>query len=645
LRPTTATERPDSGPPAPETVNVSRRLGAIDLLVFAICCGVAAGLLEVGARVVCRAINPVHRLYFMSRHFVWLTPLVNLALFLGLGVGLAVLARVWPRIGAWVGARLICALALLPMLMVAGPLVYPEAWFVLALGTASRLVPLFERRPAVIRRRLLQVFPVLLGIVVVLAATVFGADWLKSKRERTRALPPAGSPNVLLIVLDTVRADHLSLYGYERPTTPTLERLAKRGIRFDAARATAPWTLMSHASFFTGRWPHELDVEWLTPLRKNYPMLAEQLGAHGYATAGLVSNVEYCSYDTGLSRGFTYYEDYVLEKLSPFRTSVLVEEALTDLVFLGSRDYTSVWHRAADWLGPMFRYAVRRDAAAINRGFLSWLDRRSDPGRPFFAFLNYLDAHTPYQLPQNVIQRFGRRPLTSDELRVVYGDWSAIDKLALPRHYLTLARNCYDSCLAYLDEEIGRLCEDLERRGVLDKTWIIITSDHGEGLGEHDLFEHGESLYSTEIHVPLLIVPPSGIQAQQVVHDTVSLRDLPATVVDLSGVANEPLFPGRSLSGFWRDPTTESVKDVDDVISELPVPSPNDPSHGRSPARRGPLLALAQGDLVYIRNQGDRSEELYDVRDDPRELSNLIQNARMGPALRRFREHAARLKK
>jgi Sulfatase len=270
LRPTTDTERPGSGPPAPETVNVSRRLGAIDLLVFAIWCGVAAGLLEVGARIVCRAINPVHRLYFMSRHFVWLTPLVNLALFLGLGVGLAAFARISPRIGAWVGARLICALALLPMLMVAGPLVYPEAWFVLALGTASRLVPLFERRPAVVRRGLLQVFPILLGIVVVLAATVFGADWLKTQRERARALPPAGSPNVLLIVLDTVRADHLSLYGYERPTTPTLERLAKRGIRFDAARATAPWTLMSHASFFTGRWPHELDVEWLTPRRSTY---------------------------------------------------------------------------------------------------------------------------------------------------------------------------------------------------------------------------------------------------------------------------------------------------------------------------------------------------------------------------------------
>ena len=99
-----------------------------------------------------------------------------------------------------------------------------------------------------------------------------GGDRLKEQwRERGRPLPPAGSPNVLLIVLDTVRADHLSLYGYHRPTSPALERLAKRGIRFDEARATAPWTLASHASLFTGRWPHELGVKWMTPLRLTLP--------------------------------------------------------------------------------------------------------------------------------------------------------------------------------------------------------------------------------------------------------------------------------------------------------------------------------------------------------------------------------------
>jgi arylsulfatase A-like enzyme len=644
VSPTTDAQVIISSPLTAQAVTLRSRLGALDVLVLAVWSGLAAGLLEVGARVLCRAINPVERLYLMSRHFVWLTPLANLTLFVGLGVCMAAMTRVWPRVGGWVAPRLICALAMLPMLMVARPRILPEAWFILAVGVATRLVPQFERRPVVVRRRLIQAVPALLGVVVILAGIVVGGDWLKSRREAGRAQPPTGSPNVLLIVLDTVRADHLGLYGYERPTTPTLERLAKRGVRFDAARATAPWTLISHASFFTGRWPHELDVEWLTPLRKNYPMLAEYLGARGYATAGFVSNVMYCSYDTRLDRGFTHYEDYVLEKLSPFRTSVLVEVALTGLVSVGSRQETGVLRALQEWLRPLFRYAIRSDARSINRSFLSWLDRRPDPGRPFFTFLNYFDAHSPYEVPSYANHPFGRRPETPEEQQIIYGQWTAIDKLKLPREYLILARNCYDSCLAYIDEEIGRLCDELDRRGVLEKTWVVITSDHGEGLGEHDLFEHGESLYSTEIHVPLLIVPPSHIKAEGIVPESVSLRDLPATIVDLAGQANQSPFPGRSLASFWVPSRARAVAIADDVLSELPSPTPNDPSHGRSPGRRGPLVSLTEGDLLYIRNEGDNDEELYDVRDDPRELTNRVRSVAMGPALRRFRERVARLK-
>lgn len=138
------------------------------------------------------------------------------------------------------------------------PRIYPAAWVVVAVGIASLLAPLLERHVAGLSRWLLWTFPVLLGSVLVLVTLVVGADRLKAWRKASRPLPPVGSPNVLLVVMDTVRADHLSVYGYERPTTPTLERLAKRGIRFDNARATAPWTLPSHASFFSGRWPHEL---------------------------------------------------------------------------------------------------------------------------------------------------------------------------------------------------------------------------------------------------------------------------------------------------------------------------------------------------------------------------------------------------
>ena len=382
VNPTIGAKRITSSPQTAQTLNLARRLGALDVLVLAVWCGLAAGLLEVGTRVLCRAINPVERLYLMSRHFVWLTPLVNLSPVSRAGI---------VHGGAHEGLASSRRLGWSPLDMCPGHVADADG------GEPPRSFP----RPGSSWRSELRHgwSPFSSG-----GGPSFDGAWYRpflccwewssswpvpslaetgSKRaaKPRRAQPPAGSPNVLLIVLDTVRADHLSLYGYQRPTTPTLERLAKHGVRFDAARATAPWTLMSHASFFTGRWPHELDVEWLTPLRKNYPMLAEYLGAHGYATAGFVSNVQYCSYDTGLDRGFTYYEDYVLEKLSPFRTSVMVEEALTGIVSLGSRQDSG--RIACDCKNGCGRYSGTRCAAMRGRSieaFLSWLDRRPEPG-------------------------------------------------------------------------------------------------------------------------------------------------------------------------------------------------------------------------------------------------------------------------
>ena len=623
------------------------RLGALDILALSAWCGLAGGLLEVGTRILCRAIDPTKRLYLITRHFVWLTPLVNLLVFLCLGLCLAGLTRLWPRLGARLSPWLLGALAILPMLIVAWPQIYPEARLILALGISWRLVSWLARYSVGSRLGLVWSFPALLGLVMILAVSVFGGDWLKQRREAGRHLPPTNSPNVLLIVLDTVRADRLSLYGYHRSTTPALERLAKRGIRFDAARASAPWTLMSHASFLTGRWPHELDVRWLTPLRKNYPMLAEYLAAHGYATAGLVSNATYCSYDTGLDRGFAHYEDYALDKVNILRTAVItgeIQKTALFLIYLGLRHDAALLQTVQDFLGPQSDVLARRDAESINRGFLTWLDNRRDPGRPFFAFLNYLDAHVPYKLPSGASHRFGKKPQTRDELRIVYDDWSLIDKLQLQKQHMTLALDSYDSCLAYLDEQLGRLFDDLGSRGVLDRTWVVLIGDHGEGLGEHDLFEHGESLYSTEIHVPLLVLPP-GNQPGRVVRDTVSLRDLPATVVDLVGIETGAPFPGRSLSRFWqKNPARTDQTAGDDVLSELPSPSPRDSSHGRSPARRGPLVSLADRELVYIKNEGDGTEELYDERSDPRELTNRAASDAMRPVLERFRQQLARVK-
>jgi arylsulfatase A-like enzyme len=386
-------------------------------------------------------------------------------------------------------------------------------------------------------------------------------------------------------------------------------------------------------------------VRWRTPLGGDFPTLAEYLGSKGYATAGFVANTEYCSSETGLARGFTHYEDYDpdLAHLRPLRTALLVErawEAMADLGHALSQSLPAV--RFSSWLRWLLA-TDRKDAASINREFLAWLSHRPEPRRPFFAFLNYFDAHVPYLPPQGAPYPFGLRPRTLAEVLLLVEFWPTIDKLSLAPRYRQLARDSYDNCLAYLDGRLGELFETLRRRGVLDRTVVIVTADHGEELGDHGLFGHGESLYRPEIRVPLVIVLPAGQPSPAVVRESVSLRDLPATIVDLVGQAAGSPFPGRSLARLWRDPAPGAAPGRSDgagdgVISELPEPNPADPSQGRSPARRGPLIALADGDYVYIRNEKDGREQLFHERGDPDESVNRAREEAMQPVLQRLRQ-------
>ena len=181
---------------------------------------------------------------------------------------------------------------------------------------------------------------------------------------------------MLLVVLDTVAAGHLSVYNYGRATSPTLAEIAGRGIRFDLARAACSWTLPSHATMFTGRWLHELSVGWFTPLDQTYPTLAEYLGVRGYATAGFIANTGYCAAHTGLARGFTRYEDYAFPELTALKTGVLVDRGLERL--------RAIVYYAEDWLDSagLLRLAERvvraldgdrKEAKTVNRELLDWL--------------------------------------------------------------------------------------------------------------------------------------------------------------------------------------------------------------------------------------------------------------------------------
>ena len=378
---------------------------------------------------------------------------------------------------------------------------------------------------------------------------------------------------------------------------------------------------------FTGRWHHDLNVDWTTPLDKTYRTLAEHLGARGYATAGFVANLFSCAYDSGLNRGFTHYEDYVLEYLVPFRTAWLVDHStrlLSEIVKLVGPAFGEFAYRVLAHLPPYLDGFRKKDAASINRSFLDWLSERRQPEHPFFALLNYFDAHMPYVLPTGAEYRFGLKPRKPADFVFLGTYWELVDKLTLRPVYRALGYDSYDNCVAYLDERLGELIDELQRRGILDHTLLIVTSDHGEGFGEHNLFEHGESLYRQEIHVPLLIVTPMRSRQTGIVREPVSLRDLPATILDLVHLSDESPFPGRSLANLWRHTSPEGgTLATDGVISELPKPNPTDPNRGRSPARRGPLISLAEGDYVYIRNQGDGAEELLTSRKTQQKCTTL----------------------
>jgi arylsulfatase A-like enzyme len=614
---------------APPRETSPERLSPLSLLALSAWCGVVAGWAEVVTIVVRNRAFKSNKIYQMSPDFVWLVPMTNLLVFLALAIVVCLAGRIRPRHTTWLTVRLLCCLTLLPMLLTAFPQIYGLAWLILTSGVAAWLAPVLERNSAIFRRLIRTTFPVVAGLVPVLAGLPRVGDWLKAREETTRPLPSPGSPNVLLIVMDTVAADHLSVYRYERPTCPTLVELARRGTCFTAAQAASSWTLPSHASMFTGRWPHELSVGWYTPLDAAYPTLAQYLRTQGYATAGFVANAAYCAEESGLGRGFTEYQDYALPALSPFKTAALVNRTLAEMKsvaafldekwgFTAPRTYVV---RITNWFNQ-----DRKEAATVNRQFLDWLSSRRRPERPFFAFLNYFDAHDPYQLPLGRIHRFSSPPTNAHDGRLIE-DWPYINKTGLLAQEKAYAVNAYDDCIAALDEQLGRLVDELERRGALEKTWLIITADHGESFGEHPgVYGHGTSLYQTELHVPLLIVPPGGRRSQQNIDETVSLRDLAATVVDLVGFSSGSPFPGKSLARFW-GPSAPLIADpADHALAEVVPPGNFDPGSTSSPTPRWPLGALAEHGWAYIRREGGASEELFHLDVDAKQEHNLAED-------------------
>jgi arylsulfatase A-like enzyme len=472
------------------------------------------------------------------------------------------------------------------------PRVHPAAVIALAAGIGWQSNALASRWSGI------HLAAVRWGVVgLALAAAALGPLVVRRQAQAMPAVSAPDAPNVLLLVLDTVRALQLSAYGYPRATSRTLERMASEGARFDRAVATAPWTLPTHASLFTGRYQRDLSVGWLTPLDSRPRTLAEVFAARGYATGGFVANMRYTSREYGLARGFAAYRDYAVMPSQVVGSSMLGRRAIIA--------YNALFRK--------YILVGRKDASQVIDEFMEW--RRSTSGRPYFAFLNVFDAHEPYAPDAPYDLLFGAEPPTR-----------AIDprRVYTPEEVQGL-RDAYDGAIAALDAQLARLFDALEHDGSLDRTIVIVTSDHGEEFAEHGHLSHGNGLHFPALHVPLVIryprlVPPT------IVTESVSLIDVPQTVLDLAGV-REDAVGGHSLRPFWTQ-AGGAFPPRSPALSEV-YWAPNQPE--RYPVSGGNMRSLVSGRLHFIQGPGAR-EELYDIAADPLEQIDLVGDPRYAAA-------------
>jgi arylsulfatase A-like enzyme/Flp pilus assembly protein TadD len=350
-------------------------------------------------------------------------------------------------------------------------------------------------------------------------------------------------PSLVLITLDTVRADHVGCYGDRQAVTPWLDRLAGEGVRFANASSAVPLTLPSHTSLLTGLLPphHGLRNNGVGALRPDTPTLATLLAGAGYRT-GAFLGAFVLDHRFGLKAGFEVYDDEI--ERDPKAGNVLEAE--------------------------------RPGSMVVDRA-LAWMSK--DDERPFFLWVHLYDAHAPYDPPPAWAARHPGRP--------------------------------YDGEISEVDEQVGRILEELRLQGLDGRTVVAVAADHGEGLGEHGEMTHGLLLYEPTLHVPLLLRAPWELKAR-VVETPVSLVDLAPT---LAGLAGHPFPKAGSLDG----------RDLSASLRAGGEPPPGELyAETRYPATFGwtPLAALRRRELKYISGS---APELYDLRRDPHEGTNLLQ--------------------
>jgi len=426
-----------------------------------------------------------------------------------------------------------------------------------------------------------------------------GSEALPGSGEATNE-PPANAPDVVLVVLDTVRTSSMSTYGYDRPTTPVFSGLAEEGALFLDATSPSTWSLPSHASLFTGWFPSAHNAHGEHRVLGDYPpTLAEVFSRNGYETLCFTAN-PHISAGFGLTRGFTWSDK-------------------AWMAGKGGRSFIFIF-RLLDVLGFT---AEDKGGSVVAQNFEQWVDGRPNDHRPAFVFINFLEAHFPYhQLPREFLQRFSNR--SPDELRKVsvevlgaqFGRELSSEEA---ESAVDPSLDMYDAGVAYTDYLLGRIVDSLKQAGRLDDTVLIVLADHGEMVGEHGAFGHGAALYQPNLHVPLLIRYPPRVARGSRVAEPVSTLGVYATALELSG-----LVPPAKVQVSSLLPAIEGERAGLPVIAERFRSDLLGRVDGEMASQARRYRAYRSGMLKLVEDsEGDVF--LFDLSADPTETTNLAE--------------------
>lgn len=464
------------------------------------------------------------------------------------------------------------------------------------------------RRPRRIRQ-LLRVCTVF-SIAMTILTFSSGAATMVLRSTQSQSAQPTPTqrfPNILLISIDSLRADHLHCYGYPRETSPAIDALAAEGVLFKTVVAPTSWTLPSHLTLLTSLPPEEHGVvDDGMRLGPKVLSLAEVLLQAGYTTAAIVAG-PYLRAEYGFSRGFDHYDDYNLASPLP--------------------EFSRRGSRSPD----QFRY------------FKDWLTRWDEGGsqRPFFLFLHMWDVHYDYVPPPPFDSLFDsdyQGPVTGENFAEVAHAQGGLNRRDL-EHVIAL----YDGEIRFTDLHIGQILNTLKARGVFDNTIVIVTADHGEEFLEHGGLGHGTTLYDETILVPLVIRFPGKVPMGKVVEQQVRLMDVALTILGLAGVAPPADFGTAEPKGPHAERDLRPLI-LGDSLTESPRLAGF--SHLVAPRRfssHGPVghASLRTSSSKLIEHLGDPATyELYDLLTDPAERENLI-GTKQGVAARLRQELSA----